>query len=48
MINSIDLALMSNVLHGFVDGGEVDQVMSNIVNVLKPGGIFAVVEFRKS
>ncbi len=45
--NSIDLALMSNVLHGFVDGGEVDQVMSNIVNVLKPGGIFAVVEFRK-
>jgi ubiquinone/menaquinone biosynthesis C-methylase UbiE len=45
--NSIDLALMANVLHGFVDGGEVDQVMSNMVNVLKPGGIFAVVEFRK-
>ena len=45
--DSIDIALMSNVLHGFVDGGEVDPVMSNLVNVLKPGGIFAVVEFRK-
>ncbi len=45
--NSINLALMSNVLHGFVDGGEVDQVMSNIVKVLKPKGIFVVVEFRK-
>lgn len=46
--NLIDLALMANVLHGFVRSGEVDQVMSNIVNVLKPGGIFAVVEFRKA
>ena len=33
--NSIDLALMANVLHGFVDGGEVDQVMSNIVKGFK-------------
>ncbi len=38
---------MANVLHGFVDGDEVDQVMKNIVKVLKPGGIFAVVEFSK-
>ncbi|MDD3984558.1 MAG: class I SAM-dependent methyltransferase [Methanobacterium sp.] len=45
--NSIDLALMANVLHGFVHSGEVDQ-MSNIVKVLKPGGIFAVAEFRKA
>lgn len=44
---SVDLALMSNVLHGFVEGGEVDRVMNNIVKVLKPDGIFAVVEFRK-
>ena len=45
--SSIDIVLMANVLHGFVAGGEVGDVMSNIVRVLKPGGIFAVVEFRK-
>jgi ubiquinone/menaquinone biosynthesis C-methylase UbiE len=45
--NSIDIVLMANVLHGFVAGGEVEDVMSNIIRVLKPGGVFAVVEFRK-
>jgi ubiquinone/menaquinone biosynthesis C-methylase UbiE len=43
----IDIVLMANVLHGFVASGEVDKVMNNIVRVLKQGGIFAVVEFRK-
>ena len=46
-IDSIDIVLMANVLHGFVADGEVEKVMSNIVEVLKPGGVFAVVEFRK-
>ena len=45
--SSIDIVLMANVLHGFVAGGEVGDVMSNIVRLLKPDGIFAVVEFRK-
>jgi len=45
--DSIDIVLMANVLHGFVADGEVEKVMSNIVKVLKPGGVFAVVEFRK-
>ncbi|MFY9639272.1 MAG: class I SAM-dependent methyltransferase [Methanobacterium sp.] len=45
--SSIDIVLMANVLHGFVAGEEVGDVMSNIVRLLKPGGIFAVVEFRK-
>jgi len=45
--DSIDIVLMSNVLHGFVADEEVEKVMSNIVEVLKPGGVFAVVEFRK-
>ena len=44
---SVDVTVMANVLHGFIEGGEVDMVMNNIVKVLKPGGIFAVVEFRK-
>jgi ubiquinone/menaquinone biosynthesis C-methylase UbiE len=43
----IDLVLMANVLHGFVAEGEVQEVMNNISKVLKPDGIFAVVEFRK-
>jgi ubiquinone/menaquinone biosynthesis C-methylase UbiE len=45
--DSIDIVLMANVLHGFVASGEVDEVMNNIIRVLKQDGIFAVVEFRK-
>ena len=45
--DSIDMVLMANVLHGFVADEEVEKVMSNIVEVLKPGGVFAVVEFLK-
>lgn len=43
----IDIVLMANVLHGFVAEGEVEEVMNNIIKVLKHGGVFAVVEFRK-
>jgi ubiquinone/menaquinone biosynthesis C-methylase UbiE len=43
----LDIVLMANVLHGFVAEGEVKEVMNNISRVLKPGGVFAVVEFRK-
>jgi ubiquinone/menaquinone biosynthesis C-methylase UbiE len=43
----IDTVLMANVLHGFVAEGEVEEVMNNISRVLKPGGVFAIVEFRK-
>jgi len=46
-LDSIDIVLMANVLHGFVADEEVEKVMSNIVEVLKPGGVLAVVEFRK-
>jgi ubiquinone/menaquinone biosynthesis C-methylase UbiE len=38
---------MANDLHGFVAEREVEEVMNNISRVLKPGGVFAVVEFRK-
>ena len=43
----IDIVLMANVLHGFVADGKVDEVMDNISRVLKLGGVFSVVEFRK-
>jgi ubiquinone/menaquinone biosynthesis C-methylase UbiE len=46
-VEIIDIVLMANVLHGFVAEGEVEEVMNNISRVLKPGGVFAVVEFRK-
>ncbi len=45
--DSVDNVIMANVLHGFVAGDEVEPVMNGITRVLKPGGIFAVVEFRK-
>ena len=47
MTAKIDLVLMANVLHGFVAEGDVKEVMNNISKVLKPDGIFAIVEFRK-
>ena len=43
----IDLVLMANVLHGFVAEGDVEEVMNNISKVLKPDGIFGIIEFRK-
>lgn len=42
----IDLCVMANVMHGFVANGEVDQVMREISRIIKPGGVFAVVEFK--
>jgi hypothetical protein len=37
----------ANVLHGFVAENEVEPVMDNINRIIKSGGIFSVVEFRK-
>lgn len=45
--NSIDLCVMANVLHGFVENDEVREVMTEISRVIKPEGAFAVVEFKK-
>ena len=45
--DSIDLCIMANVLHGFVENDETEDVMKEISRVIKPEGIFAVVEFKK-
>jgi len=45
--NSIDICLLANVLHGFVENNELDRAMTEIVRVLKDGGKLAVVEFKK-
>ncbi len=45
--DSIDLCVMANVLHGFVANDEVEEVINEIRRVIKPEGVFAVVEFKK-
>ena len=45
--NSVDVCLMATVLHDFV-GDKVDPgVMQEIVRVIKPNGVLAIVEFYK-
>lgn len=45
---TVDICYMANVLHGFVQNNDVDNVMSEIKRVIKPKGTFAVVEFKKN
>ena len=45
--DSVDHIMMANVLHGFVADNELKPVMDNIDRIIKSGGIFSVVEFRK-
>ncbi len=45
--DSVDLSVMANVLHGFVENDEVNEVLPEIRRVIKQGGVFAVVEFKK-
>ncbi|MEE8401508.1 MAG: class I SAM-dependent methyltransferase [Candidatus Hydrothermarchaeaceae archaeon] len=44
---SIDMCLMADVFHGFVTNEEVDSSLGEIYRVLKDGGLFVVVEFKK-
>ncbi len=44
---TIDILYMGNVLHGFVENNEVENVMKEIQRVIKQDGSFAVVEFKK-
>jgi ubiquinone/menaquinone biosynthesis C-methylase UbiE len=45
--DSVDHIMMANVLHVFVADNELKPVMDNIDRIIKSGGIFSVVEFRK-
>ncbi|MEE8413149.1 MAG: class I SAM-dependent methyltransferase [Dehalococcoidales bacterium] len=44
---SIDICLLANVLHGFVENREVEGVLKEITRVLKAGATLAVVDFKK-
>jgi ubiquinone/menaquinone biosynthesis C-methylase UbiE len=45
--SSSDFCLLSNILHGFVENGEVEPVFKNLNRVLKPGAVLGIVEFKK-
>jgi len=44
---SIDVCLTATVLHDFVEDHIDKEVLKEIVRVVKPGGILAVMEFKK-
>jgi ubiquinone/menaquinone biosynthesis C-methylase UbiE len=44
---SIDVCLMSTVLHDFLEDGSDRGVLNEIVRVVKPAGCLAVMEFKK-
>ncbi len=43
----IDICYMGNVLHGFVENEDYDNVMKEISRIIKLEGTFAVIEFKK-
>ncbi|MGC9209776.1 MAG: class I SAM-dependent methyltransferase [Acidilobus sp.] len=45
--SSVDVAFMANVLHGLVHSGAGELVVKDVERVLRPGGLFVVVEFVK-
>jgi len=42
-----DICYMGNVLHGFVQNKDYGEVIREIFRIVKPNGIFAVIEFKK-
>jgi ubiquinone/menaquinone biosynthesis C-methylase UbiE len=44
---SVDVAFMATVLHDLVEAGTATGALAEVARVLKPGGLFAVVEFEK-
>lgn len=45
--DTVDVCVMVNVLHGFVANGETNDVMREVVRVVKPGGALGIVDFKK-
>ena len=45
--DSVDVCLMATVLHDLVQEGDVADALKEVGRVLKPNGVFAVVEFKK-
>jgi ubiquinone/menaquinone biosynthesis C-methylase UbiE len=45
--DSVDICIMSNVVHGFVANGEMDKVLRNINSLLKDDGKLIIIDFNK-
>jgi ubiquinone/menaquinone biosynthesis C-methylase UbiE len=45
--NEIDICLMVNVFHGLVENDEIEKSLREIKRVVKEGGVFEIVEFKK-
>ncbi|HMK54018.1 MAG TPA: class I SAM-dependent methyltransferase [Methanobacteriaceae archaeon] len=44
---TVDLCLMANVLHGFIYNEEMNEVIPELIRILKSDGRLAIVEFKK-
>jgi ubiquinone/menaquinone biosynthesis C-methylase UbiE len=45
--DSVDICIMSNVVHGFVANNEMEKVLQNLSSVLKDDGKLIVIDFNK-
>jgi ubiquinone/menaquinone biosynthesis C-methylase UbiE len=46
--DSVDVCLMANVFHDLVEDGAVEGDLTEVRRVLKPGGVLAIVDFKKN
>jgi ubiquinone/menaquinone biosynthesis C-methylase UbiE len=46
--DSVNICLMSNVVHGFVANGEMESVLKNLNTVLKDDGKLIIIDYKKS
>ena len=45
--DSVDICLMSNVVHGFAANNEMEKVLQNLSSVLKDDGKLIIIDFNK-
>lgn len=45
--DSVDICLMSNVVHGFAANNEMEKVLQNLSSILKDDGKLIVIDFNK-
>jgi ubiquinone/menaquinone biosynthesis C-methylase UbiE len=45
--DSVDVGFMATVLHDLVEDGTASGALAEMARVIKPGGLFAIVEFEK-